>query len=107
MARGAPTTEATHQIFDNSRREIEHFFQLRSALILLITFSFAFPSGITPFVIASGVQASFTNQLFSVHTHTISNVSFQYAKTFIGFSGNSITNSGGAQEAFSWIAISS
>jgi hypothetical protein len=72
-----------------------------------ITFSPAFPSGITPFVIASGVQASLTNQLFSVHTHTINNVSFQYAKTYIGFSGTTITGAGGALEPFSWIAISS
>jgi hypothetical protein len=72
-----------------------------------ITFSPAFPTGITPFVIASGVQATNTNQLFSVHTHTINNVSFKYAKTYLAFSGNSITGTGGAQEVFSWIAISS
>ena len=72
-----------------------------------ITFSPAFPSGITPFVITSGVQAGNTNQLFSVHTHTINNVSFQYAKTYMAFSGNTITGTGGAQEVFTWIAISS
>ncbi len=88
-------------------REVRFGTSLSGSSTGTITFSPAFPSGITPFVIASGVQASFTNQLFSVHTHTISNVSFQYAKTFIGFSGNSITNSRGAQEVFSWIAISS
>jgi hypothetical protein len=68
----------------------------------------AFTSGITPFVIASGVQSSHAGQVFSVHTSSITNVGFTYTKTFISCAGTTITSSGGAYvEAFSWIAIGS
>ena len=39
MARGCPTTEATHEKYQMVRRLIELFFNLRSALILLLYYN--------------------------------------------------------------------
>ena len=75
-----------------------------------ITFSPAFPSGITPFVMTGGVISSNAGQVFSVQTSSITNVSFTYTKVYIAFASGSttITGTGGATtEAFSWIAFSS
>jgi len=75
-----------------------------------ITFSPAFPSGITPFVMTGGVISSNAGQVFSIQTSSITNTSFTYTKVYIAFvSGSSIiTATGGATtEALPWIAFSS
>ena len=72
-----------------------------------VSFSPSFPTGIIPVVWVGGLQSALTNQVFSIQISNITNVGFAVVRTYIRFSGTTITASGTAGETYSWVAWSS
>jgi hypothetical protein len=60
-----------------------------------------------PMIFTGGLQSTNAGQTFSISISGVTVNGFTYLKTFIAFSGTTITGTGSATgEEFSWMAIS-